>query len=129
MATNILVVEDNWIAAEVVRTVLESRGHKVLLATTGRQAMECISNQGYDLVLVDLMLPDVDGEQLMQIFRRLPGGDKTPIVAFSAFVSRLNDLRRQGSGFNDYIAKPVEPEELIGVIEANLTRALVPPSK
>ena len=128
MATNILVVEDNWIAAEVVRTVLESRGYTMLLATTGRQAMEWISDQKYDVVLLDLMLPDVDGAQLLQILRRLPGCDRIPIVAFSAFVSRLNELKSQGAAFDDYIAKPVEPEELIRVIDANLARTLVLPS-
>jgi CheY-like chemotaxis protein len=128
MTTNILVVEDNWIAAEMVRMVLESRGYSVLVATTGRQAMEWISLQEYHLILLDLMLPDVDGAQLLQILRRLPGCEDIPIVAFSAFVSRLNDLKSQGAGFDDYIAKPVEPQELIRVIDANLTRNLVPPS-
>ena len=51
MKANILLVEDNWIAAEVVRTVLERRGHAVMLATTGRQAMEWMSYQSYDLIL------------------------------------------------------------------------------
>ena len=121
MSANILLVEDNWIAAEVVCTVLESRGHTVMLATTGRQAMEWISSRHYDLILLDLMLPDVDGAQLVQILRRLPGCKQMPILAFSAFVSRLEDLQRKGSQFDAYIAKPVEPEDLIRVIETHLT--------
>jgi CheY-like chemotaxis protein len=119
--STVLVVEDNWIAGEIVRTALESRGHVVRLATTGRQAMEWMSNERSDLILLDLMLPDVDGAQLVHVLRRLPGGAEIPIVAFSAFVSRLDDLRRSGAPFNGYLAKPVEPEELIKSVEKHLT--------
>lgn len=123
MTTIILVVEDNWIAGEVVRTALESRGHSVLLASTGRLAMEWMSNQNCDLILLDLMLPDTDGAQLVQILRRLPGGDRVPILAFSAFVSRLNDLERSHAPFDGYIAKPVEPEDLIRIVEQHLAQS------
>jgi CheY-like chemotaxis protein len=118
----ILVVEDNWIAGEIVRTALESRGHSVLLATTGKLAMEWMSERRCDLILLDLMLPDIDGAQLVEILRRLPGGDRIPILAFSAFVSRLEDLRRNGAPFDAYIAKPVEPEDLIRIVEEKLNR-------
>ncbi len=120
MSSIILVVEDNWIAAEVVSTTLGSRGHKVVLATTGRMAMECLSAEACDLILLDLMLPDIDGAQLVQVLRRLPRGEHVPIVAFSAFVSRLEDLRRSDGPFDAYIAKPVEPEHLIRVVEEQL---------
>jgi CheY-like chemotaxis protein len=120
----ILVVEDNWIAAEIVSTTLESRGHSVVLATTGRMAMESLSVQSCDLILLDLMLPDIDGAQLVQVLRRLPGGDRIPILAFSAFVSRLEDLRRHGAPFDGYIAKPVEPEDLIRIVEESLARSV-----
>ena len=122
MGTQVLVVEDNWIAAEVVRAALESRGHTVLQATTGRQAMEWMSNQNCALILLDLMLPDVDGAQLVEVLRRLPGGADLPILAFSAFVSRLDDLRRNGAPFDGYISKPVEPEDLIRIVEVHLDR-------
>ena len=120
MGSIILVVEDNWIAAEIVSTTLGSRGHSVVLATTGRMATECLSAQSCDLILLDLMLPDIDGAQLVQVLRRLPGGEHIPILAFSAFVSRLEDLRRNGAPFDGYIAKPVEPEDLIRIVEERL---------
>lgn len=120
MPGTILIVEDNWIAGEIARTALESRGHTVALVTTGRLAMEWIGNNRCDLVLMDLMLPDVDGAQLLDIMRHLPGTESLPILAFSAFVSRLEDLRRGGARFDDYIAKPVEPEDLIRIIEEKL---------
>lgn len=122
MSSTILVVEDNWIAGEIARTALESRGHTVLLATTGRLAIEWMANNKCDLVLLDLMLPDIDGAQLVNILRRLPGGESIPMLAFSAFVSRLDDLRRNNAAFNGYIPKPVEPEELIRVVEEHLSQ-------
>lgn len=129
MSSIILVVEDNWIAAEIVSTTLSSRGHAVVLATTGRMAMECLSAQSCDLILLDLMLPDIDGAQLVQVLRRLPGAEYIPILAFSAFVSRLEDLRRNGSPFDGYIAKPVEPEELIRIVEEQIAASLLATAK
>lgn len=120
MPATILIVEDNWIAGEIARTALESRGHTVALMTTGRLAMEWIGDNHCDLALLDLMLPDIDGAQLLDIFRRLPGTENLPILAFSAFVSRLEDLKRSGAKFNGYIAKPVEPEDLIRIVDGYL---------
>jgi CheY-like chemotaxis protein len=122
MASNILVVEDNWIAAEIARTALESRGHSVRLAHTGKLAVEMMSNHPCDLILLDLMLPDIDGAALVERLRLLPGGDHIPILAFSAFVSRLDELRRRNAPFDAYITKPVEPEDLIQTVERNLPK-------
>jgi CheY-like chemotaxis protein len=124
----ILVVEDNWVARQIVKATLESRGYSVLLAANGRSAMEIMSSGGCDLVLLDLMLPDVEGATLLERLRRLPGGEQIPILAFSAFVSRLEDLRKMGARFNAYIAKPVEPEALIEIVEENLRHPTPAPS-
>jgi CheY-like chemotaxis protein len=124
VSITILVVEDNPITCEIVRATLASRGFTILLAPTGRAALELMSNQICHLGLVDLMLPDIDGAQLMEKLRRLPGGSDMPILAFSAFVSRLRELCRQGAGFDDYIAKPVEPEDLIRIVEEHLARGV-----
>ncbi|MBS1824471.1 MAG: response regulator [Acidobacteria bacterium] len=120
MSYLIFAVEDNPIAGEIVQTALESRGHKVALVETGRNAIEWLSNNRCDLILLDLMLPDADGGQLVEVLRRLPNGGKVPILAFSAFGSKLAELRRSGAPFDGYIAKPVEPEELIRLVESHM---------
>ncbi|MFN0168721.1 MAG: response regulator [Bryobacteraceae bacterium] len=117
---NVLVVEDNWITGEIVRTTLESRGYSVLLAPTGRMGMQLMSNHTCELVLLDLMLPDGDGAELLERLRQLPGGDRIPILAFSAFLSRMEDLRKRKARFNGYVAKPIEPHELLKVVEEHL---------
>lgn len=120
MSATVLVVEDNEIAGEVVRMSLESRNYEVHVMATGRLATEWMSNNRCDLILLDLMLPDIDGRLLVEILRRLPGGDRTPIIAFSAYASRLEDLRRNGAPFDGYLAKPVEPEALIAFVGDHL---------
>ncbi|MBN8729811.1 MAG: response regulator [Acidobacteria bacterium] len=121
----IFAVEDNPIAGEIVQTALESRGHSVALVSTGRNAIEWLSNNQCHLILLDLMLPDADGGQLVEVLRRLPNGAGIPILAFSAFASKLADLRRSGAPFDGYIAKPVEPEDLIRIVEQHLHPAAV----
>jgi len=66
------------------------------------------------------MLPDVDGAVLIDRMRQLPGGEVIPILAFSAFISRLEELQRKNAPFNGYIAKPVEPARLIEIVEKRL---------
>jgi len=114
------VVDDNWVACEIVRAALSSRGHVVLIAPTGNAGMEMLSAAPVDLVLLDLMLPDVDGAVLIDRMRQLPGGEVIPILAFSAFISRLEELQRKNAPFNGYIAKPVEPARLIEIVEKHL---------
>ena len=116
----ILVVDDNWLACEIVRSALSSRGHKVLVAPSGNTGLETLSRWQVNLILLDLMLPDVDGAVLLDRIRRLPGLEGVPILAFSAFVSRLEELRRSEATFSGYIAKPVEPEHLIRIVEKYL---------
>jgi len=121
-------VEDNWITCEIVRSALTSRGHLVLVATTGMAAVEAMANNECQVILLDLMLPDIDGAVLLESLRRLPGGDKIPILAFSAFVTRMEELKKHGARFDDYIAKPVEPTDLIRIIEGYLSPAEARPS-
>lgn len=116
----ILVVDDNWVACEIVRAALSSRGHTVLVAPTGHAGLEMLSTPPVDLVLLDLMLPDIDGALLIDRMRQLPGGEVIPILAFSAFISRLEELQRKNAPFSGYIAKPVEPMHLIEIVEKHL---------
>ena len=93
MSYLIFAVEDNPIAGEIVQTALESRGHSVALVSTGRHAIEWLSNNRCDLILLDLMLPDADGGQLVEVLRRLPNGADIPILG-TLFRSDLF-LRRE----------------------------------
>ncbi len=119
-APTILVVEDNPITRKMLRVALGAEGYSVLEAPDGRTALELVQKEPPDLILQDLLLPDMDGFELVGKLRKLPGGAEIPILACSGFLSRLEAAHAASSGFNDFIPKPVEPSRLLVVIQAYL---------
>jgi PAS domain S-box-containing protein len=122
----VLLVEDNAATRKLVRFVLEKEGYAVIEAATGAAALERMAADQPALVLQDLILPDTDGIELVQQLRRIPGGTEARILAFSGFVSQLDDVRISGAGFDDIVTKPIEPSRLLQVVSAHLpVRAVV----
>ena len=85
----ILVVEDNAITRKIMRLALSAHGYDIIEAADGRTAIAAVTKARPDLVLQDLALPDIDGLTLARKLRNLPGRSDMPIVAFSAFITRL----------------------------------------
>ncbi len=119
-ASTILVVEDNPVTRKMVRMALAGEGYTVLEARDGRTALQLMADQPPDLVLQDLLLPDIDSFELVQRLRSLPGGAQVPILAFSASLSKLDEARNLEAGFSDYVAKPIEPARLLQTVLFNL---------
>lgn len=86
---SILVVEDNATTSKMMRIALQSAGYSVVEAANGRAALEHIESHPPDLIIQDLVLPDLDGLQLAQRIRALPAGRKIPLIALSGFSQRL----------------------------------------
>ena len=122
-SATILVVEDNWVAREIVKATLENGGYSVLFAANASAALKIMGTRTCALVLLDLLPAGEEGATLLQRLRRLPGREEMPIVAFSAFVSLLDDLKKLDAGFSAYIAKPVDPQSLIRIVEAHMRNA------
>ncbi len=116
----ILVVEDNPITVKMARLTLKSAGYTVLEAPDGRTALELMANHAPALVLQDLLLPDMDGLDLLKQLRALPGGAEVPILAFSGFQPKLDDARASSANFTDFLIKPVEPSRLLRTIQSYL---------
>jgi CheY-like chemotaxis protein len=114
---DVLIVDDNEAAREIVRTTLESVGFSVREAATGRGGIAQILRSDYRLVLLDLQLPDIPGEEVLEMMRRLPGVDTCLIIGFTAFHGRAAEFRRRGIAFNDYLLKPIDPLDLIQKIQ------------
>ena len=118
---SVLVVEDDDPIQQLVATALRFRGFDVVTASTGSEAMSEIRNGSFDLLLLDVNLPDVDGFTICGRVRA--GGDQTPVIFLTA-RDELDDMR---AGFNgggdDYITKPFSLEELLLRIEAVLRRS------
>ena len=109
----ILVVEDDELIAPLLTFILEREGYRALLAQDGQAALRIIKESPPPaLALLDMMLPYVDGLQLVKLIRETPGWEKVPIVMVSARSQERDIVRVLDAGANDYIVKPFQPLEL-----------------
>ncbi|EGJ49996.1 PAS/PAC sensor hybrid histidine kinase [Desulfocurvibacter africanus subsp. africanus str. Walvis Bay] len=116
----ILVAEDNAISRLVAEELLRNMGHQVLAVIDGRQAIEALSRKRFDLVLMDVRMPGLDGLEATRIIRHAPppGVDpKVPIVALTAQAMAGDRERLLEAGMNDYLPKPFDPVVLEAVLE------------
>src|ERR1041384_4179463 len=120
MSRKIMVVEDNAATRRMVRNALVRHGHEVIEAADGEAARILMKREQPSVVLQDLMLPDADGFELVGELRRLARGTDVSILAFSGFVSELDEARISTVGFDDIIAKPIAPSRIVPLIEAHL---------
>ncbi len=122
----ILLAEDNRVNRKVAVTMLNAAGYRVETATNGQEAIEALANCRYDLILMDVGMPVMDGLQATRNIRdgwHGAGNEGIPIVAMTAHAMKGDRERCLASGMDDYVAKPVQPEELCTVIERCLTAA------
>ncbi|MBB3169605.1 EAL domain-containing protein [Simiduia aestuariiviva] len=116
----ILLVEDNPLTVKLVRLTLETEGYSVLVCTTGEEAHQTLDRVAPDIILQDMRLPDTDGLQLIKELRAMPNGESIPIIAFSGFISMVEEARIANAGFTDFLLKPVEPSLLVKCIANHL---------
>jgi DNA-binding response OmpR family regulator len=119
-AAAVLVVDDDPTVSDVVRRYLERAGYRVSLAADGHQALERFAHDRPDLVVLDLMLPGVDG---LEVCRRLRARDQAlPIVMLSARGEETDRVVGLELGADDYLAKPFSPRELVLRVQSVLRR-------
>lgn len=116
----ILVVDDEIEIAEVVRRYLEQDGHRVVSAEDGETALALFRQERPHLVVLDLMLPKIDG---WEVARRIRAGGNTPIIMLTARGDEVDRLLGLGLGADDYITKPFSPREVAARVRAVLRRA------
>ncbi|MGF1866532.1 response regulator [Enterovibrio norvegicus] len=115
--TRILLVEDNPANQLVARTMLERSGFNVVTANNGREAIEAISKEQYEMVLMDLQMPEMDGFEACEVIRTLNEHGRTlPILAMTANVSDQDKEKCKRVGMDDFLAKPVSKKRMIDVI-------------
>ena len=106
----ILIVEDEPSIAEVVGLYMKRAGYHVQIAATGRQAMAILEQQIPDLVILDLMLPEVDG---LALTRWLRDRSNVPIIMVTARREEIDRIAGLEMGADDYVVKPFSPQELV----------------
>jgi CheY-like chemotaxis protein len=116
----VLLVEDNPITRKLVRFALQQEEIDLTEAVDGKTALDAAGAKPPDLILQDLLLPDMDGFALAAAFRQLPQLRSVPILAFSGLLSQLDEKRIAGSSFTDFVTKPIEPTKLVRMIRAHL---------
>ncbi len=119
----ILVIEDEPDIQAVLRFALEKDGHQVTLAGNGGDGLQELRRASYDLVLLDLMLPDRDGLEVCRIIRSDPGLTATPVIMVTAKGEETDVVVGLGLGADDYVTKPFRTKELLARIKVRLARA------
>jgi signal transduction histidine kinase/ActR/RegA family two-component response regulator len=116
-APQVLVVEDNPINRMVATGLLKRLGAEVTLAEGGSEAVATVQQRTFDLILMDIQMPDMDGHEATRQIRRLPNGRSVPIVALSANAYAEDLARSKAVGMDEHLAKPVSAAALQGALE------------
>lgn len=119
MVKKILIIEDDISIAELQRDYLEIDGFEVNIALTGEDGLHKALHHQVDLILLDLMLPEVDGFQICKAIRI---EKDIPIIMVSAKKEDIDKIRGLGLGADDYIVKPFSPSELVARVKAHISR-------
>lgn len=118
-AKKILIVEDDVSIAEIERDFLEINGMECVISPDGTDGLREASSGKYDLILLDLMLPGLDG---FEITKRIRASINVPILMVTARTEDADKIRGLGLGADDYISKPFSPTELVARVKANLAQ-------
>ena len=117
--SKILIIEDEMAIAELEKDYLELSGFEVVMETNGEQGLKKALEEDYNMVILDLMLPGMDG---FEVCRQIRGQKNLPILMVSAKKDDIDKIRGLGLGADDYVTKPFSPSELVARVKAHLAR-------
>jgi CheY-like chemotaxis protein len=114
----VLLVEDSVVNQKLAAAVLEKDGHHVTIANNGREAVQAFESDSYDLVLMDIQMPEMDGFEATRSIRKMEQGtgNHIPIIAMTAHALVGDRERCLAVGMDDYIAKPIYAKQLLATI-------------
>ena len=119
MAKKILVVDDEKPISDIIKFNLEKEGYEVVTAYDGEEALEKVESENPDLIILDLMLPKIDG---LEVAKRVRAKHTMPIIMVTAKDSELDKVLGLELGADDYVTKPFSNRELVARVKANLRR-------
>lgn len=115
----ILIIEDEKGIAEIERDYLELEGFSVSIESNGASGLARAENEDFDLIILDIMLPDLDGFDICRSIRKTKD---IPMIMVSAKSEKIDKIRGLGLGADDYITKPFDPAELVARVKAHISR-------
>lgn len=115
----ILVVDDEPAISRLVRATLQAEGHSVITASRGEEALDLLEEQRPDLIVLDLMMPGIDG---FETLRRIRMQSQVPVIMLTARAADVDKLKGLSGGADDYVTKPFNPDELAARVAAVLRR-------
>jgi CheY-like chemotaxis protein len=118
----IIVIEDVADSAKLAIKILTKYGHEAQIATNGEEAIQYISANKFDLVFLDLGLPDVDGQTLLGVLRRNYGMEETPIIVCTAWPPESAKKMAKAYGFDGYLSKPYRVVEFMEAVDKFLSQ-------
>ncbi len=116
----ILVVEDNENNMYLITFILKKSGYEVVEAVTGEQGVECAAAESFDLILMDVQLPGIDGLEATRRMRASEGGGEVPIIAITSYAMSGDRQHTLDAGCTGYIEKPINPDTIMEQIEGYL---------
>ncbi|QEL20799.1 response regulator [Limnoglobus roseus] len=124
----ILLAEDNLVNQRLAVAVLEKRGHRVVLADNGREALAALERESFDAVLMDVQMPEMDGFEATAAIRvqDATAGTHTPVIAMTAHAMKGDRERCLAAGMDGYVSKPIRPDELFAVLDGLVPAGAAP---
>jgi CheY-like chemotaxis protein len=121
---SVLLVEDNAVNQRLAARLLEKRGHRVAVTANGREALDALEKSAYDLVLMDMQMPEMDGFEATAAIRERERfkGDHIPIIALTAHAMKGDRERCLAAGMDGYLSKPIRPQELDELLQKYVVR-------
>ena len=119
----ILLVEDNEMNRDMLSRRLERKGFEIAVAVDGREGVEMAKTGEYDLILMDMSLPEIDGWEATRQLRAAPDTGRTPIIALTAHAMAGDREKALEAGCDDYDTKPIELDRLLSKINALLEKS------
>ena len=123
MSKKILIVDDELESVKLIGLMLQRRGYEIAAARSGAQALTKAQTENPDLVILDVMMPDMDGYEVCRELRANPKTSSLPIIMFTAKTTVDDKVAGFQAGADDYLTKPIHPQELTSRVEAVLSRS------
>ena len=120
MAKKILVVDDDELVLIAIQELLSPLGFSVTILSNGPEALEKVSGDRFDLVILDVIMPEMNGFEVCQRIRKMDSYSETPILMLTAKSGEEDKQRGMEAGANLYLSKPIAPKRLIALVEEAL---------